>query len=401
MDRLYTRLQTFSELIGCAGELYLSQYDPQMRLTWSNCSQPEFWDNIFQTTACCGTASAHCASSPLPILLSEPTGMLWIAAGAWENDALQQIYLLGPVFMSVGSEAQIEASLSRRNISPQIRADLLAHLKRLPSMVHTTFLMLGVMLHYCITGQKIQVYDIILDQAENRPTPQEHSQEELSTHGSADYEALMLKTIEDGNLNYRELLSGGFHGNVGVLAVDDSLRQFKNEIIISIALCCRAAIRGGLSREVALTLSDLYIQSVESASTISEIAHISHTVREDYIQRVHKAKRETVASPAVRACLDIIDAHITEPLSIASLARQTGYAGYYISSLFKKELGVSIGSYMKSKKIGHAKLLLTTTSKSIRDIAADLHFSSASHFCAAFREDTGISPGEYRAKGKG
>lgn len=53
----------------------------------------------------------------------------------------------------------------------------------------------------------------------------------------------------------------------------------------------RAAIAGGLSSEIAYTLSDTYTQSVDNARTISQVAAVSHTMYDDFIRRVNQVRR--------------------------------------------------------------------------------------------------------------
>lgn len=400
MNGLFTRIEVFTELMGCMGNLFVWRYDASLRLLDSNCPEAGYWDNIFRTTACSALAVECCARTRYPVLLSDPLGLLWIAAPVWEQDSLQNIFMLGPVFLSTLTESQMEHALDRRGISVALKGELMRHLKQLPMIVHATFLLLGTMLHFCLTGERILIYDIQIPEGggnnKEEDAPEQEPAQEV--HGGAEYESLMLKLIEEGNLNYRSILASNTHGRVGTLAPGDSLRQFKDEIIAAITLCSRAAIRGGLSRETALTLSDYYIQSVEAAATISDVAHVNHTMREDYTRRVHQVKQQKSHSTAVKACLDVIDRQITDRLTIAQIARETGYAGYYISSLFKKEMGVAIGDYIKAKKIEYAKMLLANSSNEISDIAARLNFSTASHFSAVFRSVTGMTPKEFRAE---
>jgi hypothetical protein len=55
----------------------------------------------------------------------------------------------------------------------------------------------------------------------------------------------------------------------------EPLRQAKTSVIVFISLCVRAAIEGGLMPEVAYSVGDSYIQSVENAQKPSEMVAIS------------------------------------------------------------------------------------------------------------------------------
>lgn len=210
----------------------------------------------------------------------------------------------------------------------------------------------------------------------------------------------MLKAIRDGDLHYGERTREIQHVVPGVLAPGNALRQFQDEIITEITLCSRAAIQGGLPRKRALKMSDEFIQAVEAATTLPEVGAVHYRMREEYIRRVHDLKQKEGLSPAVIACLDYVDFHITDHLSVVDVAASTGYAGYYISRLFQKEMNQSLLAYIQKKKIDYAAFLLENSDQSVRDVAETLHYSSPSHFCTMFRREKGMTPTEYRGKGK-
>ncbi len=51
-------------------------------------------------------------------------------------------------------------------------------------------------------------------------------------------------------------------------------------------------------------------------------------------------------SSVVRACMYYLDAHILEKIHMRNVARQIGYSGYYVTSQFKKEVGISATEYI-------------------------------------------------------
>lgn len=162
------------------------------------------------------------------------------------------------------------------------------------------------------------------------------------------------------------------------------------------SLCTRAAIEGGLTPEQAYSLGDSYIQSAESARTISEVSAVNSAMYEDFVRRVHNGRTNPKLSPQIRACCDYIELNVEEEFSISDLAARTGYTKYYLSRKFEEETGVSLNSYINIARVERAKLLLTITDDGIQEIADRLHFCSRSYFSEAFRKITGTSPAKYR-----
>lgn len=61
-------------------------------------------------------------------------------------------------------------------------------------------------------------------------------------------------------------------------------------------------------------------------------------------------------------------------------------------------MGISVREYTMQKKIEKAKEYLKYSNLTIQDISDELGFNTASHFGRAFKEQTGVSPGEYRER---
>jgi AraC-like DNA-binding protein len=72
----------------------------------------------------------------------------------------------------------------------------------------------------------------------------------------------------------------------------------------------------------------------------------------------------------------------------------------YLSRLFKKELGVTLLEYIHAVKTNEAKRLLSETEAPLSEVAEMLGFSNEYYFNSFFKRNIGISPGSYRAKGK-
>ena len=91
-------------------------------------------------------------------------------------------------------------------------------------------------------------------------------------------------------------------------------------------------------------------------------------------------------SKQIQDCCAYIELHAEEEIPIDQLAKRFGYAEYYLTKKFKREMHTSLTNYIKYVRIERAKLLLTTTGL------------SRSYFGRVFREVVGCSPLEYRQK---
>lgn len=83
-------------------------------------------------------------------------------------------------------------------------------------------------------------------------------------------------------------------------------------------------------------------------------------------------------------------------ITLEGAADKFGYTPAYLSRYIKKKTGMTFSRIVIGQKMQHAATLLTTTQKSIGEIARDVNCSDASHFSRQFSKIYGVSPGEYR-----
>lgn len=82
--------------------------------------------------------------------------------------------------------------------------------------------------------------------------------------------------------------------------------------------------------------------------------------------------------------------------TVKACANALNLSPNYLSDLLRKETGDSALSYIHTKLIEQAKMELTSTDKTINEIAYGLGFEYAPHFVRLFKKCEGCTPGEYR-----
>lgn len=83
-------------------------------------------------------------------------------------------------------------------------------------------------------------------------------------------------------------------------------------------------------------------------------------------------------------------------ISLQDLADHFGYNANYISTLFKKNSGVTFKNFLVLQRVKNAEYMLATTDKSIIEIADTCGFNDSNYFSTIFKNIHGMSPREYR-----
>lgn len=84
------------------------------------------------------------------------------------------------------------------------------------------------------------------------------------------------------------------------------------------------------------------------------------------------------------------------PIRLKEIAAEFGYDYSYLSSFFNKNFGTDFTTFVNRYRVQHACRLLRSTGDSITAIALQSGFSTIRNFNRAFREETGMTPREYR-----
>jgi len=101
---------------------------------------------------------------------------------------------------------------------------------------------------------------------------------------------------------------------------------------------------------------------------------------------------------AVAAAGRWLEDNHARPVRIGELAEAVHLTGRTLLRRFRKAVGRTPAQYLQAVRIEHAKRLLETGGESAGEIAAMVGYADATAFFKAFRELTGLTPGEYRRR---
>ena len=93
-----------------------------------------------------------------------------------------------------------------------------------------------------------------------------------------------------------------------------------------------------------------------------------------------------------------IEEHFAKPISMADMAALAGLSASHFNRRFRQLLRMTPMQYLRAIRVQAAQRLLTTTSKSIADIALEAGYNDQSHLTRRFREVTGMNPAAYRKR---
>jgi AraC family transcriptional regulator len=98
---------------------------------------------------------------------------------------------------------------------------------------------------------------------------------------------------------------------------------------------------------------------------------------------------------AVQRMQEYIEAHLTEEITLADLARAARYSPWHAWRLFREHTGLSPSDYIRRLRLSKSALRLKNEKTKVSDVAFDLGFGSVDGYQRAFLREFGVCPGQY------
>ncbi|MBO6637272.1 MAG: GlxA family transcriptional regulator [Roseitalea sp.] len=117
-------------------------------------------------------------------------------------------------------------------------------------------------------------------------------------------------------------------------------------------------------------------------------------------QRLPLRARLGVQNARVLSIIELMEANLSEPLSLLEIADHVGLSRRQIERLFRQEMGRSPARYYLEIRLDRARHLLVQSTMPVVEVAIACGFVSASHFSKCYRELYAKSPQQERAERK-
>jgi AraC family transcriptional regulator len=98
----------------------------------------------------------------------------------------------------------------------------------------------------------------------------------------------------------------------------------------------------------------------------------------------------------LRRIRDRIEAELDTELSLASLAKESGYSRAHFLRMFRAATGLTPHRYVLERRLSTAQQLLRQSKTPLADIALMCGFSSQTYMNEVFRKRLGVTPQEHR-----
>lgn len=111
--------------------------------------------------------------------------------------------------------------------------------------------------------------------------------------------------------------------------------------------------------------------------------------------------RARVGRGQLAKAIDYMEAHLEEPLELATIAGAAGLSPSHFARQFRTAVGVAPHQYLMQLRTERAKRLLSETTQPVVDIAFACGFANQEHLTRLFKRFCGVTPAAYRKARRG
>lgn len=287
--------------------------------------------------------------------------------------------------------------------------DLIKFYESLSPYPYKKFINLLTFMVFITTGESIETTDILAFNIYNKGIDVEKSsindlfkkREYYNITLSHGYEQMILNYIENGEPDKLKFMLDNeifFYDTSNSSNISHNLlRQQKNTFISLVNMVGKTAgIKGGIPIEEVYSLIYAYTLECENMLSVDHVKSLQYTMLLDFAYRVKQNKIPSHLSKEIVSCIQYINQHLNEQISIDELAAHIHRSRSYTTTHFKNETKYSINNYIKMMRMKEAAELLKYSNKTINEIALSLGYCHQSFFNNQFKKYYGMTPLCYR-----
>ncbi len=177
----------------------------------------------------------------------------------------------------------------------------------------------------------------------------------------------------------------------------DFVKNFYWNLISSINNIRMSLMSGDSDKKLEYSeLSGLY-GLIEKCSNADELNTLLDESARSITSKVNSYNNKSIKL-ILRKAVEYLQKHYNEQITLNEVAEHTFVSTYYISRMFKKEMGKNFVDYLNEIRIEKAKEMLRDVRYKTYEVAEQVGIPDAHYFSKLFKKYVGVTPTEFREK---
>ena len=177
--------------------------------------------------------------------------------------------------------------------------------------------------------------------------------------------------------------------------VSDPIRNFKNYSISMNTILRKAAEQGGVHPIHIDHISSQFARKIKNITSLDSGRMLMKEMIRKYglLVKNHSLKDYSLL---IQKVITRVEADLTLDQTLNTHAEILNVSPSYLSTLFRKETGITLTEFVNRKRVEYGVLLLNTTNMQVQTIAQHCGISDINYFTCIFKKYIGKTPKEYR-----
>lgn len=208
-------------------------------------------------------------------------------------------------------------------------------------------------------------------------------------------EAQLLDAVFNGNEAKAMALVSRLSSVTLPCRLSDELRDYKDYTITFNTLFRKKAEEAGVHPIHIDLCSNQHVQLIEQITGKDQCHTVWSRITLDYCRLIRKHTLKDY-SLLTQKIITYINTDLTADLSLKAMSDWLNVNASYLSTLFKKEVGIPLTDFVNRQRIEQAKKLLIATELPTKTIAQQCGIPDIYYFSRLFKKRTGVTPKLYR-----
>ena len=179
---------------------------------------------------------------------------------------------------------------------------------------------------------------------------------------------------------------------IGFQMENDDIELFKDEIFMADGEV-KALIKKILSERES---EKIYANDLILCYLKEIIISLARTKRlESVIKKAFTPVKRNIESNIVESARKFIRQNLSKRIGVPDVAESIPISGGYLSALFKKNMGITLNSYITDEKMNAAKAYIREGRFTFTQISNMVGYNNVHYFSSSFKKHFGVTPTEY------
>ncbi|HWQ80334.1 MAG TPA: PocR ligand-binding domain-containing protein, partial [Anaerovoracaceae bacterium] len=308
--------------------------------------------------------------------------------------------IAGPILMDFDSDSMVNDILQKFDLDISLRSKLNISLRTIPVVEPAKVTNLSKLLFYSVSGLLHEDRNLLLERSEKQ-LQQSQINESIQafknlkdeTFYPYEIEKELLRHVKNGDtLGARDILND-LIGHI-FFSSGGNLDIMKAKALGLCTLLSRASLEGGADFTETVSLDNGFITEMKSINGLEDLSDWLSSMLSRFTGNVFSINSSKNAA-LIQKCIAYINEHYREDITLDQVAKAVHLNASYLSSLFKREIGIGFSSYLNKVRIDKSMLLIKNTNYSMVGVALSVGFENQSYFSKVFKCLTGMTPQEY------